>query len=161
MAECLLCTGPAGDPLLSRIEAWSDERWRLTVSLDAEVAGLSYLEPRRHIETITDLEGREAEEFGEVLARCARALEKVTRCQRVYVYVFGDGVPHLHVHLAPHSEGDALNDSLIKGPIIKETLPGGATRATNPNFPPLDEAEQRTIANLVGAQLAPGPSGGR
>ena len=40
----------------------------------------------------------------------------------VYVYIFGDGVPHLHLHLAPHRPGDALNDQMIRGEIVEEKL---------------------------------------
>jgi hypothetical protein len=38
---------------------------------------------------------------------------------------FGDGVAHLHVHLAPHRQGDALNSQMIRGEIVSEKLPNG------------------------------------
>jgi diadenosine tetraphosphate (Ap4A) HIT family hydrolase len=60
---------------------------------------------KRHIAHITDLDGPEAVTFGPVIARCTNALKEATRCEVVYVYVFGDSIPHLHVHLAPHVAG--------------------------------------------------------
>ena len=34
-----------------------------------------------------------------------------------YVYIFGDHIPHLHVHLAPHFDGDNYADDVIKSGI--------------------------------------------
>ena len=45
-----------------------------------------------------------------------------------YIYIFGGGVPHLHVHLAPHHPEDALNTQIIRGDFIEETLESGAVR---------------------------------
>lgn len=52
--ECLLCRGFAGDSELHRIQVWEDALWRLTVSLEAEVSGFAYLEPKRHVPTLPE-----------------------------------------------------------------------------------------------------------
>ena len=67
-----------------------------------------HLEPHRHIPYVTDLDGLEAATIGPVLARVTAVLCNATAADRVYVYVFGDRVPHLHLNLAPHRPGDAL-----------------------------------------------------
>ena len=126
--DCLLCRGPAGDPELDRMQVWEDELWRLTVSLDAEVPGFAYLEPKRHIPHLTDLHGDEARTFGTVLRRVTLVLKEVTNAELVFAYVFGGGIPHLHVHLAPHREGDALNTQIVRGEVVEEKVEGGATR---------------------------------
>jgi diadenosine tetraphosphate (Ap4A) HIT family hydrolase len=151
--ECILCRGPAGDSELQRIEVWRDELWRLTASLVAEVPGFCYLEPLRHIQHITDLGGPEAASFGAVLARVSRALRDATGAALVYVYVFGGGVAHLHVHLAPHTEGDALNEQMIRGALVERRLPSGLTEFVSAEFQPLPEAEQRVTAARVGESL--------
>ena len=92
-AGCALCDGPASDPDLLREEVWSDELWRLTTAQIGEVAGFSYLEPRRHIPTIAELDGPEAATLGPTLAKTTTALREATNAQLVYVYVFGDGSP--------------------------------------------------------------------
>lgn len=74
ISACIICRGAAGDPDLGRIQVWEDDHWRLTVSLVAEVLGFAYLEPKRHIPHITDLDGEEAHTFGAVLARVSTAL---------------------------------------------------------------------------------------
>lgn len=154
MSDCPMCRGAAADEELDRVEVWADSLWRLTVSLSAEVPGFAYLEPKRHIAFVTDLDAEEARTFGAVLAASTRALKEATGADIVYVYIFGDGVPHLHVHLAPHRPGDALNDQMIRGEVLEEKLPSGMTRITSSDFPPLPREELSEIADRVREQLA-------
>jgi diadenosine tetraphosphate (Ap4A) HIT family hydrolase len=133
---------------------WEDSLWRLTLSLDAEVVGFAYLEPRRHIPHITDLDGEEARTFGTVLARVSKVLQDETDAELVYVYVFGESVPHLHVHLAPHRPGDALNAQMIRGEIVAEKLEGVAERYISREFPPFSEKELRVVAQRVQRRFA-------
>lgn len=151
--ECVICRGMAGDAELDRMQVWEDSRWRLTISLEAEVLGFAYLEPKRHIPHITDLDGEEARTFGKVLAQVSQALRTETGAELVYVYIFGGGVPHLHVHLAPHRSGDALNTQIIRGEVTEERLESGASRITSKDYPPLPEEEQRAIAFRVQQRL--------
>lgn len=154
--ECVLWRGTAGDAELQRIQVWEDSLWRLTVSLDAEILAFSYLEPKRHIPHITDLDGDEARTFGEVLALVSRVLQEETGAELVYVYIFGGGVPHLHVHLAPHRPGDGLNTQIIRGEFTEEKLESGAVRYVSREFPSLPEEEQRVVANRIQERLMAG-----
>ena len=151
---CVICRGPAGDAELERFQVWEDQEWRLTISLSAEVAGFAYLEPKRHIRHTTELDGPEARSFGEVLARTTTALREETGAELVYAYIFGDGAPHLHVHLAPHRANDALSSQIIRGELREERLPSGFTRVVSASFPPLPEGELRKIGLGVGRRLA-------
>ena len=45
MDDCILCRAPESDPELSRVQVWEDGLWRLSVSVESEVLGFSYLEP--------------------------------------------------------------------------------------------------------------------
>lgn len=155
-SECIICAQGQGDEALNRIEVWRDEHWRLTVSLDAEVAGFAYLEPLRHIASIADLDGPEAATFGATIAKACQSLKAATGTAFVYVYIFGDGIAHLHVHLAPHREGDALNSQMIRGEIVSEKLPSGFERFYSREFPALPEAEQRAVAERVRRALSSG-----
>src|ERR687885_1153179 len=137
--NCILCRGAEADQELGVVQVWEDSYWRMTTSLDAEVLAFSYLEPKRHIPHITDLDGEEARTFGEVLAQVTSALREATGAELVYVYVFGGGVPHLHLHLAPHHAGDALNTQIIRGELQAQVLPSGATLYTSAEYPLLPE----------------------
>lgn len=152
-SDCVLCRGIAGDAELLRMQVWEDPLWRVTISLEAEILGFAYLEPKRHIPHITDLDGEEARTFGEVLARVSRVLQDETDAELVYVYIFGGGVPHLHVHLAPHRSDDALNTQIIRGEFTEEKLASGASRYISKEFPPLPEEEQRTVAQRIHQRL--------
>ena len=128
--DCPACRGAEGDPELHRTEVWSDDPWRLTTSLSAEVGGFSYLEPRRHIVAITAIDGEEARTLGDVLGRCTTALKDATGAEQVYIYSFGSGIPHLHLMLAPHRQGDALSDWMLKGEAAETPLPEDDLRVT-------------------------------
>jgi diadenosine tetraphosphate (Ap4A) HIT family hydrolase len=146
---CALCDGPTADPDLLREEVWSNELWRLTTAQIGEVAGFSYLEPRRHIPSILEIDGPEAETLGSTLAKTTIALKEATNAQRVYVYVFGDGISHLHLHLAPHHEGDALSSQMIKGQLSPRILPSGVEVMVSNHYPLLpDELMQATIEDV-------------
>ena len=106
--SCLLCRVAEADAYFDRIRVWEDQHWRLSVLRRGPVAGFAHLEPHRHIPYITDLDGIEAATLGPVLAETTAALRAATSAEKVYVYVFGDRVPHLHFNLAPHQSGDAL-----------------------------------------------------
>ncbi len=120
MQVCVLCRGVAGDEELDRVLVWEDDHWRLTTSRRASVVGFSYLEPKRHIPYLADLDGHEASTFGPTLARAARLLRDVTGAEFVWALVFGEHVPHLHVNLAPRRRGDALLEDPV---LVDSTLP--------------------------------------
>ena len=138
---CIICRGAEADDELLRTEVWGDDLWRLTTSTAGEVAGFSYLEPRRHIGDVAALDGDEAASFGPTMARVTTALKAVTGVELVYVYVFGGGIPHLHVHLAPYVPGGPLNDQMVKGEAETKQLPSGASLVVSKDYPFLPEAE--------------------
>lgn len=139
--DCLLCRGSAVDEKLERVEVWSDRLWRLTTSLSAEVLGFSYLEPCRHITDVTAINGEEAATLGSTLSRVTRILREEAGAEQVYIYIFGGGIPHLHIHLAPHKLGDALSAQMIKGGLVVEKMASGTERLVSKEFPilPLDD----------------------
>lgn len=74
---------------------------------------------------------------------------------QVYVYVFGGGVPHLHVHPAAHVAGDALNDSLLRGRLEERKLPSGLTEFSSLDFEPVHPDGLVAVAGRVRDLLAP------
>jgi diadenosine tetraphosphate (Ap4A) HIT family hydrolase len=118
--------------------------------------GFAYLEPKRHVAYITDLDGEEAATFGPVMARVTSALKAAAGADLVYVYVFGGGIPHLHVHLGPHREGDALNADIIRGELTYEPQPSGAKRMVSREFPELAPEEISGVIERARELLADG-----
>jgi diadenosine tetraphosphate (Ap4A) HIT family hydrolase len=78
-----------------------------TQLLGADDAALGYLmvEPRRHVPRLGDLTDEEAGALGVAVNRLSRALREAAGAEHVYGFVFGDSVPHLHIHLAPRYPG--------------------------------------------------------
>jgi diadenosine tetraphosphate (Ap4A) HIT family hydrolase len=155
---CVLCRGVDGDAELGRIQVWEDDLWRLTTSIHPSetTRGFSFLEPKRHIPDITALDGDEARTFGTLIGTVTAALKEVIGAELVYVYVFGGHIDHLHLHLAPHTEGDSLNDSMIRGEFTEEPLPSGAVAIVSKDFPSVPEEELRATAGAIRQQLAAG-----
>ncbi|SFT43376.1 hypothetical protein SAMN04487904_10260 [Actinopolyspora lacussalsi subsp. righensis] len=142
-----------------RVQVWEDPHWRMTTALLGEVPGFSFLEPKRHIRYLHELDGAEATTFGAVLAECMCAVKQATDAELVYVYVFGGSFDHLHVHLAPHHEGGALNDSMIKGEVVETELDSGAIVQTSEDFPLRPEVEMRKVADLIRGSWDSQPAG--
>ena len=67
--------------------------------------GHLFVEPHRHAPGLGDLTDAEARAIGSWSTRASRALRDVAGAEHVYAAVFGDGVPHLHVHLLPRFPG--------------------------------------------------------
>jgi len=74
-------------------------------------------EPKRHIPYVTELDGTEAAEFGLILAKAAKAIKTATGAKMVYVYVYGDHIPHIHIHMAPHTDGDNYVNDVIRNDV--------------------------------------------
>ena len=158
-ADCLLCDADRAAADLNREVVWEDDLWRLSMTHRGYTTGFGYLEPKRHVPHVTDLSGDEAATFGPVLARCASALKEAAAADLVYVYVFGGGIPHLHVHLGPHREGDALSSAIIRGEFTYESLPSGAQRIVSKEFPELAATEIQAVIDRARALLRAGSSG--
>lgn len=69
--------------------------------LPAPLVGWTCLSAVRHVQGPADFHDAEADEFGRALRTVSRAIREVTGCDRVYAIAFGQGAPHLHMHLIP------------------------------------------------------------
>jgi diadenosine tetraphosphate (Ap4A) HIT family hydrolase len=152
--DCTICRGQAGDEELDRVEVWRDEHWRLSMSRSGSTLGFAYLEPIRHIPYLADLDGEEATTFGPAIARASRVLREATSGALVYAYVFGGGIAHIHVHLAPNAPDGVLNTELISGRVQHRKLPSGATEMTSLDHPELPEEEVAAVIERVRAGMA-------
>lgn len=104
---CVLCDEARANAQLGRVTVWQDELWRAAVRLEGPVPGYTYLETKRHIDSLSELDGSEASTCGAALARVAAALKQARPCEKVYTFSFGLS-PHLHFGMAPHVEGGPL-----------------------------------------------------
>ena len=136
------------------MRVWEDGLWRLSTLTHGQVPGFSFLEPKRHVRYVEELGGEEAATFGSVLARSSVALKEAAGAERVFVYVFGGGIPHLHLHLAPHTEGDALSATILRGEVETKPGPGGTTLLLATDFPVPPRSTMREVAARARELLA-------
>ena len=61
--------------------------------------GYVRLETRRHVPSFAELTPVEAQTVGMLTSRLSRALKQCTGADHVYVFFYGDHVPHLHLHI--------------------------------------------------------------
>lgn len=71
----------------------------------APVPGWLVVAPARHVEQIDALRGEELSALGPLLAEAAAALRAETPCEKVYISVFAEVVPHLHFHVIARPPG--------------------------------------------------------
>jgi len=69
------------------------------------VPGWLVVAPARHVEQIDALRGEELSGLGPLLAQVAAALRAETPCEKVYVSIFAEVLPHLHVHVIARPPG--------------------------------------------------------
>jgi len=137
------------------VEVWRDALWRLSMARHGPTLGFAYLEPIRHIPHLEDLDGEEARTFGPAIANASETLKQATGAGLVYAYVFGGGIAHLHVHLAPNRPEGVLNTALIGGEIEERPLPSGATEIISKDHPDLPEADVAAVIERVRELMAP------
>jgi histidine triad (HIT) family protein len=96
--DCLVCDKhAAADPGL---EVHRDEQVYVGHLPATPTAYLGYLfvEPLEHVPGLGDLGPDQAAALGQALQRTGAVL-RAAGMEHVYAFVFGDSVPHLHVHL--------------------------------------------------------------
>jgi diadenosine tetraphosphate (Ap4A) HIT family hydrolase len=102
--ECLVCRKHSGDVdvpggviyednliYISHAQLWGDEK--------EHYLGHVFVETRRHIAEVSDLTEEEAQVIGVYTSRIARALLYTEKMEHIYIFVIGDGVPHVHYHV--------------------------------------------------------------
>jgi diadenosine tetraphosphate (Ap4A) HIT family hydrolase len=153
-SDCTICRAESGDPDLDRVEVWRDGLWRLSMARHGPTLGFAYLEPIRHIPHLEDLDGEEARSFGPAIAKASQMLKRASGSGLVYAYVFGGGIPHLHMHLAPNQPEGVLNTALIAGEIEERPLPSGASEIISKDHPDLPEADVAAVIERVRELMA-------
>jgi diadenosine tetraphosphate (Ap4A) HIT family hydrolase len=72
----------------------------------APLAGWLLLDARRHMEGPLAFSDQEAARWGTAVRHASQLVRRLTGCERVYLIAFGEGAPHLHLHLIPRSAAD-------------------------------------------------------
>ena len=76
---------------VSHAQLWRDEK--------EHYLGHVFIETKRHVAEVADLTDEEAQIIGVYTSRIAKALLNTEQMEHVYIFVIGDGVPHVHYHV--------------------------------------------------------------
>jgi diadenosine tetraphosphate (Ap4A) HIT family hydrolase len=67
----------------------------------APLAGWLLLDARRHLAGPLVFNDQEAASWGLAVRAASQLVQRLSGCDRVYAIAFGEGAPHLHLHLIP------------------------------------------------------------
>jgi histidine triad (HIT) family protein len=107
-ASCFICQKHRGDITLPGGAIYEDHLvYAGHAYTDQGSPYLGYLiaELKRHTPGLAEQTDEEAQALGLLVARLSRALKTSEGAEHVYLFVFGDHVPHLHLHLVPRYPG--------------------------------------------------------
>lgn len=101
-AACAVCAWELRPRPAAELVVVESERWIVRHHMHpAPLVGWLQLISRRHVQGPAHFDDGEAAEFGLALREVSATLEHVSGALRVYAIAFGEGSPHLHVHLVP------------------------------------------------------------
>lgn len=109
IAGCFICRKHQGEIVIPGGAIYEDELVYAGHALlpDNQTNYLGYLiaETKRHAPDLADLTNEEAQALGLLVARLSRALKGSEGAERVYAFVLGDAVSHVHIHVVPRYPG--------------------------------------------------------
>ena len=111
---CGICHLHQDPPSRERYEISRTDLWVLRHHPDpAPLPGWLLLDSLRHCCGPLAFEPREAESWGLAVRDASQMVQKITGCDRVYAIAFGEGAPHLHLHLIPRFADDPATSAWL------------------------------------------------
>ncbi|RLG70529.1 MAG: HIT family protein [Methanobacteriota archaeon] len=106
---CIFCKIVAGE--LPSTKVYEDEKTLAFMDINPVNPGHTLLIPKKHVETIYELDEETGKAVMSTLIKLVRAVKKATNCQGVTIHQANEKaanqvVPHLHIHIIPRWEKD-------------------------------------------------------
>lgn len=87
------------------------------------------LDARRHLGGALAFDDREAAGWGPAVRMASRLVQELSGCERVYAIAFGEGAPHLHLHLIPRHAADPASAAWRIADLYRAVEAGGRPAA--------------------------------
>ena len=109
-ASCAICQIHGNRIHQEAYELGRGALWLLRHHPDpSPLAGWLFLDARRHLGGPLAFNDLEAVSWGSAVRHASQLVQRLTGCDRVYAIAFGEGAPHLHLHLIPRFAGDPVS----------------------------------------------------
>jgi diadenosine tetraphosphate (Ap4A) HIT family hydrolase len=106
-SSCAICRLHGDGQLKAALGLAGSDLWVLRHHpLPAPLAGWLLLDARRHLAGPLAFSDQEAASWGLAVRAASRLVQRLTGCDRVYAIAYGEGSPHLHLHLIPRFAAD-------------------------------------------------------
>ena len=88
------------------------------------LAGWLLLDARRHLGGPLAFSDQEASSWGAAVRHASQLVQQLTGCERVYAIAFGEGAPHLHLHLIPRFASDPASAAWSVADLYRAVVAG-------------------------------------
>jgi diadenosine tetraphosphate (Ap4A) HIT family hydrolase len=95
----------------------------------APLAGWLLLDARRHVGGALAFTDAEAATWGGAVRHASQLVQRLSGCERVYAIAFGEGAPHLHLHLIPRFAADPASAAWSVADLYRSVAAGGRLAA--------------------------------
>ncbi len=147
-AGCLFCSIVAGETPAAIVLDTPRGAWRSSTSARCS-PGHTLVVPRRHVETLRDLDDATRDVLFAEVQRVAAAVQDAMGAQGSFVAmnnVVSQSVPHLHVHAVPRNRKDGLRGFFWPRTTLRRRRRGRGGRRVDPRRPRrIDRTLQRRI----------------
>jgi Diadenosine tetraphosphate (Ap4A) hydrolase and other HIT family hydrolases len=108
MEDCFLCQKHKGIINLDGLKIYEDEHvfiYHLDPKEGQVYLGYIFIELKRHIGGLEDMNDEEACAVGRMLQRVSFVYKNNFDIEHIYSHVIGNNIPHLHIHIIPRYKG--------------------------------------------------------
>ena len=127
---CAICRIHADVALASALEIARSDQWLLRHHpLPAPLAGWLLLDARRHLAGPLGFTDQEAASWGLAVRAASQLVQRLSGCDRVYAIAFGEGAPHLHLHLIPRFAAEPASKAWSVADLYRAVERGGRAPA--------------------------------
>lgn len=128
--ECAICQLHGRDVHPCDLEIARSPHWLLRHHpAPAPLPGWLLLDARRHIGGPIAFNSAEAATWGHAVQMGSDLVQQLTGCDRVYAIAFGEGAPHLHLHLIPRFAGDSASNAWCVADLYRDVMAGDRSPA--------------------------------
>ena len=112
--SCAICRLHLDSLSRERYEISRSKLWLIRHHPDpAPLPGWLLLDSVRHCGGPLEFDPPEAQSWGGAVRDASQLVQQITGCDRVYAIAFGEGAPHLHLHLIPRFADDPATSAWL------------------------------------------------